>query len=79
MALISKKFLFVVMTVVGSITVIGKLIVYIFAFKVEERFVDKLSDFADTHLKLFIDFDKLSRADSEIRFIHQQDKLSIFI
>ncbi len=55
-----------VITVVGSITVIGILIVYIFAFKVEERFVDKLSDFADTHLKLFIDFDKLSRADSEI-------------
>lgn len=67
-----------VITVVGSITVIGILIVYIFAFKVEERFVDKLSDFADNHLKLPIDSDVVSRVDSEIRFVRQQDNFSIF-
>ncbi|MFT4845205.1 MAG: hypothetical protein ACJAUT_000130 [Cellvibrionaceae bacterium] len=78
MALISKRFPSVVITVVGSITVIGILIVYIFAFKVEERFVDKLSDFADNHLKLPIDSDVVSRVDSEIRFVRQQDNFSIF-
>jgi hypothetical protein len=67
-----------VMTVVSSITAIGILIVYFFAFKVEVRFIDKLSDFADFHLKLPIDVDVVSRVDSEIRFIRQQDKFSIY-
>jgi hypothetical protein len=66
------------MVLIGSIIAITIIIAYTFAFRVEERFVDKLNDFADRELQLKIDFAVISQVDSTIRFIRKQENFSIY-
>jgi len=67
-----------VITVVSSITAVGILIVYLFAFKIETRFVNKLADFLDNQLNMSIELEVDSPVDDEIRFVRQQAKFSIY-
>ena len=67
-----------VMIIVGSVIAIAIIVAYTFAFRVEERFVDKLSDFADNHLKLPIDYEVVRQVNSQIRFIRKQGKFTIY-
>jgi hypothetical protein len=66
------------MIILGSIIAITVIVAYTFAFRVEERFLDNLNDFADRQLQLPIDFEVVSQVDSTIRFIRKHERFSIY-